>query len=156
MIEPKEPREFEISIGYEKDTVKCLNCDARTIWLAGKPIHVIEFSAYQALQSELDKVRAELESVKQNAGIANPYLVKDRLIKDLQSELAAEKAKSEKLIEALKWYADRNNWMRSYIFDTERLVPNSWADKLKSQDCAMLNCGGGRARLALAEYKGEK
>lgn len=59
----------------------------------------------------------------------------------------------KELVEALAWYSDRNNWMRSYVFDTERLVPSAWADKLKSQDCAMLNCGGGRARLALQKYK---
>ena len=59
----------------------------------------------------------------------------------------------KELVEALAWYSDRNNWMRSYVFDTESLVPSAWADKLKSQDCAMLNCGGGRARLALQKYK---
>ena len=69
-----------------------------------------------------------------------------------EQKVLEERARSARLLEALKFYADRNNWMRSYIFDTENLVPSPWADKLKVQDCAMLNCGGGRARLAIRDY----
>jgi hypothetical protein len=43
---------------------------------------------------------------------------------------------------ALAFYADHTNW--------ERIEGHTqWASNLKVQDCALLNCGGGRARLAL-------
>lgn len=59
-----------------------------------------------------------------------------------------EREQSKVLIEALKYYADRHNW--------ERIEGHTaWASNLNNQDCAMLNCGGGRARLALAKYRGE-
>ena len=52
------------------------------------------------------------------------------------------------LVEALKFYADRDNW--------ENIAGHTkWASNLKVQDCAMLNCGGGRARLALQKFEGK-
>lgn len=73
-------------------------------------------------------------------------------------------AEHEKIIaeleDALSFYSSRENWIRSYVVnvDAEALQPSSWADKLKQQDCALLNFGGGRARLAiqkLKEFRGE-
>lgn len=55
-----------------------------------------------------------------------------------------------RLREALEFYADSKNWMRSWITNGEDIKPAAWADKLKVEDCALLNCGGGRARKALS------
>jgi len=45
---------------------------------------------------------------------------------------------------ALEFYAARENW--------EVIVGHTkWASNLNKQDCALLNCGGGRARLARTE-----
>lgn len=73
----------------------------------------------------------------------------------LKEKLEAAEKMNKIYEEALEWYADRKNWMRSWIgAHNGEVIPAPWADKLKEQDCAMLNCGGGRARLALSEAKG--
>lgn len=74
-------------------------------------------------------------------------------IKRLREELAESKKQISELVEALGFYADKNNWMRSWITNGEDIKAAAWADKLKVEDCAMLNCGGGRARLALSKHK---
>lgn len=51
-------------------------------------------------------------------------------------------ADNDRMRAALEFYADSKNW--------ERIEGHTkWASNLKVQDCALLNCGGGRARLAL-------
>lgn len=47
--------------------------------------------------------------------------------------------------EALEFYADKNNWENV-------LGHTTWNSNLKEQDCAFLNCGGGRARKVLFKY----
>lgn len=51
-------------------------------------------------------------------------------------------------IEALKFYGDRKNWDRTVIAKGSEITTSNWADKLIVMDCALLNCGGGRARIA--------
>jgi hypothetical protein len=58
-------------------------------------------------------------------------------------------------IEALKFYADRRNWDKTIIAKGSTITTSEWADKLIVTDCALLNCGGGRARLA-RDYLKEK
>jgi hypothetical protein len=77
------------------------------------------------------------------------------LIQNAPADLAFLTASLREALEGLEFYADRNNWMRSWITYGENISPSQWADKLKVQDCAMLNCGGGRARLTLASIAGK-
>jgi hypothetical protein len=49
------------------------------------------------LQKENEELRAELEAVKTGAGIANPYIIKDNLIKSLRESLKLA-------VEAMDWY----------------------------------------------------
>lgn len=72
----------------------------------------------------------------------------DWKIAEMQKEI-------DELKEALSFYANKSNWMRSWITNGEEIAASQWADKLKIQDCALLNCGGGRARLALSKHKPE-
>lgn len=98
MTDPKEPRRFEMF----------LHDDGNSGWVTAKEltnqlkrhtnekIHVIEFSAYQALQSELDKVKSELQ--KQHIETIESYSSELRKADD---KLAIEKAKSERLYKCL-------------------------------------------------------
>ena len=50
-------------------------------------VHVVEIAALEAAQKEIAELKDELDSLKLKIGIANPYLVKDRLIKQLTAAL---------------------------------------------------------------------
>lgn len=103
----------------------------------------LEAALTEALKAR-DEARQQLEA---KSG-AMPLELVDR-----SAELY--KKRINRLTEELRWcrdalafYADRNNW--------ERIEGHTkWASNLNKPDCAMLNCGGGRARLALAELDAE-
>ena len=88
------------------------------------------------------------EENKKKAADANPTTVDPEIFTEREKVLMSV---IEKQNNTLKFYSDKNNWMRSWITNGENIKCAEWADKLKIQDCAMLNCGGGRARLTLAE-----
>lgn len=52
----------------------------------------------------------------------------------------------EEMKETLQVYGKKGNW--EYIEGH-----TTWASNLTIQDCAMYNCGGGRARIALSKIK---
>jgi hypothetical protein len=77
----------------------------------------------------------------------------------LQQELAAEKTKSQKLVEALEFYADKNNW--EYTPYDHDYNYRAYSTILKDNENNVGESGGedysGKtARQALAEYKAEK
>ncbi len=64
--------------------------------------HWVEHEAYQALQSELEKVKAELEQLKDRNEEEMWTIAKANTARQYaETELAAEKAKSEKLIDQI-------------------------------------------------------
>ena len=104
----------------------------------------IEAQAYYGALDRITQLEAENANLKKI--IAKELSEND----DCGSEFVIARISREenaKLKDALKWYADRNNWKRS--------LESKWADTLVNQDCALLNCGGGRARIALKECEGE-
>lgn len=95
----------------------------------------------------------DLQTVNESKAYVNSIQVisadwVDWKIAEMQKEI-------DELKEALSFYANKSNWMRSWITNGEEIAASQWADKLKIQDCALLNCGGGRARLALSKHKPE-
>jgi hypothetical protein len=65
-------------------------------------------------------------------------------------QLQAKIKKQEKIIELLKesneFYANSKNW--------ESIVGHTrWMSNLSIEDCALLNCGGGRARVAIKKVE---
>lgn len=103
------------------------------------PMSQNDFEKLKYFKPDNSKVAQEMSKMSFQAGF------------DAATVIHQERTK--KLVEALEWYANRENWIRSYIFPHGEPAISPWADKLKHQDCAMINCGGGRARLALMEYK---
>jgi hypothetical protein len=76
------------------------------------PIHVIEHSAYQALQSELEKVKVEFKELENDCVTMNEHKALQIENNNFRAELAAEKAKSEKLVKALTIYSQRTVWFK--------------------------------------------
>lgn len=111
MTEPKEPREFDLKQAneiIEEYSKPHSMIDNGNLFFA-----CCEYQeAYQSLQSELEKVKAEIQIWMKKVSEKELLIVdwenyvareKDENFK-LKSELAAEKAKSKKLIDALEEY----------------------------------------------------
>lgn len=64
----------------------------------------------------------------------------------ISEEVVRLESQNKKLIEALEFYANKNNW---------EAIPGHtrFMSSLKIEDCAFYNCGGGRARLVLEDIK---
>ena len=116
----EKPREFWIDDSngyvYRNGIAACLN-----------EIHVIEYSAYESLKQENEKLREE----------RNDYMKKTSEVTSL----------CLKMRKCLEFYADANNWL---FFDTHEVMKNV----IPMSDVSYTNkilCGGMRARQALKD-----
>lgn len=76
------------------------------------------------------------------------HVIEYSALQKLQQENAELKKQLESARGVIGFYGDKFNWKRS--------LESKWADTLKDQDCAYLNCGGGRARKWLENNKEER
>ena len=91
----KEPREFGLYYNYHgESTWEHIEKHHRDIQLGACDIHAVEYSAY-------DKLKAEVET--SHPSNFKQYKKDQETIKKLQAE-------NEKLVGALKFYADKFNW----------------------------------------------
>jgi hypothetical protein len=66
---------------------------------------------------------------------------------EFRNTISELQAKNKIMTEALEFYADNRNW--------KVCSGESWSSTLNKEDCSLLNCGGGRARVALKINRGE-
>jgi hypothetical protein len=79
----------------------------------------------------------------------------DALGNAITQAINIERSRSQKLKEALEFYADRHNW--ALLEDSSNMRSEISADDLQEfRPKKAEYCGGQRARKALAEYEGEK
>lgn len=106
--------------------------------------------------SQFDQMKAQVDEIKQanvELGEENFKLRQEieritKLLYETEESSANQYERAERYEKALQFYANKDIW--------ERIEGHTrWASNLKVDDCALLNCGGGRARLALKEAKGE-
>jgi len=126
----KKPKEFWIQdryLHYEADTEKILDDD----------IHVIEYSAYEQLKAENNRLVYELDKSRS-----------DRMTKYEQLKSKLEIAKK-----GLEFYANGSNWQN---FDLEHEAdPECEADyEHLNPERPRLITGGKKARQALKEIEG--
>jgi hypothetical protein len=128
MTEPKEPqREFWVElnpefIGPYNTKIKKYDCYNTLMLQKVVPqLHVIEFSAYQALQAELEKVKALFVDKEISDGQMFNIANKNEIIKRLESELATEKARAQRLVNCLESIIqiDLDTWKRHPEYEGE-------------------------------------
>lgn len=68
-------------------------------------MHLSDVKLNRQLQERIKELEAELQAVKTGKGIANPYLVKDRIIKQLRGEVEAANHWRD---QARSWATDLN------------------------------------------------
>ena len=95
-------------------------------------LHIVEDFLYEAWQAACEDKDKEILEYKEAA-------------RSESEEVNSLQAENKKLREALEFYADYRNWKVCY--------GESWRSTLNKEDCSLLNCGGGRARVALKEIK---
>ena len=116
---------------------ECPKCKSKNVSTERRPngISICQECKHSALTKDFIQtieVKAHYEAIERITSACNYQI----------SELT--KANS-KLVEALKFYADKENWSRA--------TGNKVANILNKDDFAMLNCGGGRARIVLKELE---
>lgn len=98
------------------------------------------------LLEHFEKIRDEMAWVHGNPNLIHNLQMESSFKEGFDACYAHMMPLLEEAMGALGFYADRKNW--------ERIAGHTkWASNLNTQDCAMLNCGGGRARLTLTSLK---
>ncbi len=138
----REIRDLNEEITALKSGQSCAGCE---------PLRVEN----ERLKDDLENERIRLAGCGVAALLNTEETVKNRIAKDnpyysasysdvcraVDREISLRTLATE-MRDALKFYGDKHNWEG---------IPGhtKWASNLKAQDCALLNCGGGRARLVI-------
>ena len=94
------------------------------------------YSGVEAMQAEVDDIQRQNEDCWDTIS---------QMMESLKDTLKL-KQQNKKMRECLEFYASSKNW--------EAIIGHTkWMSNLKIEDCAFLNCGGGRARALLKELE---
>jgi hypothetical protein len=118
-----------------------------------------EFWIYEDHNSLLDVCRYKLD----NTGEQEFHVIEKSAFDELQEDLALEKERTRELVEALKFYAEENNWMitrednlhtakRTIIAD----IDSYGVAEQPGLASKLLIVGGALARKTLAEIESEE